>query len=286
MVLRRPGGANFLFVHPEDWLEWESVVLDPVEFWTWNDFFGHIIWLGPQSDFWNQQDILPELHDRVWPPDPYLVYGSYRIVEQSDDKLVLEGPDSPYTGIRLTKIYRLEESGVEMEVVATNISDRTLKWDIWSNTRVPSRFPFLVPIENPDKVKVDTANPELIEWKTGEGYFSFDLTPLVGDVSGKAKAYVTACRPWIASFSEDTVFLKSFESVDPAEIHPEQGFVEIYYNKAAEKEAGFLELEAHGPYTTLNPGESMTFYEKWTLLPYNGDACRESRIKWAETHLE
>jgi hypothetical protein len=284
LVLRRPGGANFLYVHPEDWLEWDSVIPDPKEVGKWTDFFGHIIWLGPQSDFWNQQDVFPELHGNAWPPDPSLVYGSCRILEQTPDKLVLEGPGSPYTGIRLTKTYQLKESGVEMEVIATNISERTLKWDIWSNTRVPTCFPFLVPVENSDHARIDTGDPELIAWSADSGYFSFDLTP--GETPAKAKAYVTASKPWIAAFSGDTVFLKSFDSVDPAQVHPEQALVEIYYNKTAEKGAGFLELEAHGPYTSLKPGESMTFHETWTLLPYTGDASLTSRIKWVESQLE
>lgn len=286
MVFRKPGGENFLYVHPEDWLGWEPTIPDPKNLGTWTDFFGSIMWLGPQSDFWNQQDVLPEMYGQPWPPDPYLVYGNYRILEQTKDSLSLEGPASPYTGVKLTKTYRLNGSKVDIEVVATNTSGRTLKWDLWSNTRVPPKWPFLVPVAGKESVRLDPEKLNVIEWSTGDGYFSFDLTPSAKGESESAKAFVSASQPWIASFSKDTVFVKAFEMVDPSAVSPGQSLVEVYYAKNTDIDKAFVELEAHGPYTLLKPGESMTFRETWSLMPFDGEDTRESRIAWAKKHLE
>ena len=286
MVFRKPGGDNFLYVHPGDWLDWEPTIPDPEQVGTWTDFFGHIMWLGPQSEFWNQQGVLPEMQGQWWPPDPYLVYGNYRILEQTEDSLSLEGPESPYTGVKLTKTYRLNGSKVEMEVVATNTGERNLKWDLWSNTRVPPKWPFLIPVASPENVRTDPEKLKVIEWTADDGYFSFDLTPSAEGKSESAKAFVSASQPWIASFSADTVFVKSFEMVDPLRVPPGQSLVEVYYARNADIDKAFVELEAHGAYTELKAGESMTFHETWSLMPFDGENTRESRIEWAKKNLE
>ena len=286
MVFRKPGGENFLYVHPEDWLDWEPTIPDPHQLGTWTDFFGHIMWLGPQSDFWNQQDVLPEMQGQWWPPDPYLVYGNYRILEQTEDSLSLEGPESPYTGVKLTKTYHLNGEKVEIEVVATNSGERNLKWDLWSNTRVPPKWPFLVPVAGLESARIDPAKLNVIEWSADAGFFSFDLTPSAKGESESAKAFVSASQPWIAAFSEDTVFVKAFEMVDPSAISPGQSLVEVYYSKNTDIDKAFVELEAHGPYTLLKPGKSTTFHETWSLLPFDGENTRESRIAWAKKNLE
>jgi hypothetical protein len=61
-------------------------------------------------------------------------------------------------------------------------------------------------------------------------------------------------------------------------VHPYHSFIEIYSALGSEKPArDFLELEMHGPYRTLQPGESMCFEETWELVDYFGPDTHEGR---------
>lgn len=285
LVLRRPGRENMILSHPEDWSELPAEIPSPRDVSTWKDYLGHIIWLGPQSDFWNQQDVLPELHGRVWPPDPYLVYGHYQVIKQSDRELKLLGPSSAYTGVQLSKHYVLKENRIEMEVVATNTTDHALNWDIWSNTRVNGDQPFLVPVDSEDDIRIQSKDEQRMPWIHKDGYFTFLLDHKTQDISLNAKAFISVSAPWIASFTSDTVFVKSFDRIEPSLIHPEQGAVEVYYRKKSKDRDALIELEAHGAYTTLQPGESMSFKEVWVLYPYDSDNSLIARIAWVRSHL-
>jgi len=59
---------------------------------------GHIVWLGPQAGWWTQQNEDTAKRNRadVWPPDPYLIYGGYTVLSQSDSSLVMQGPESKW----------------------------------------------------------------------------------------------------------------------------------------------------------------------------------------------
>ncbi|MGH8026857.1 MAG: DUF4380 domain-containing protein, partial [Pseudoxanthomonas sp.] len=72
-------------------------------------YLGHDVWVGPQSQWWTQQDANPARRDAKanWPPDPYLAFAQTRIIERTPTRLVLQGADSPVSGIRLHKSYAL-----------------------------------------------------------------------------------------------------------------------------------------------------------------------------------
>src|SRR5690606_39891516 len=72
-------------------------------------YFGHEMWVGPQSAWWTQQTVNAErlAAKSVWPPDPFLVLSRHTIKQQNDAQILLQGPDSPISGIAFTKHYQL-----------------------------------------------------------------------------------------------------------------------------------------------------------------------------------
>jgi hypothetical protein len=278
MVWRRAGGVNTLLSHPEQWAGWQPQVPSASDWQSWVNFQGHIIWMGPQEDFWNQQDVLPAMKGAMWPPDPYLVFAPFEIVEYSEVHVTLRGPVSPYTGVSLTKAYRLEGASLHHVVTATNGTDRPLKWQLWSNTRVDPKTPAWVPVHSAEDIRIDSRVPEAMPWSAEDGFFRFIRGDGIGDAVQSAKAFITPRLPWIASAVDGAVFIKRFAHIEREKVHPKQGIVEVYYAKNGPWGAGLTELENHGAYTTLLPGESTTLTETWTLIPIEASHEDEGAI--------
>lgn len=263
--LRHHGGENLLYAPEAWWSHWRSLRPDPADKPAWQSFCGHITWLGPQSGFWNQQNLRPEKYGEIWPPDPYQIYGDFEVVERSDVHLELLGPVSRYTGMQLRKRFEVDQHQVKLTVTGTNRRNTPVSWDLWSNTRVRPDIPTRVPMANASDVRIQANTNPPIDWAITPGGFSF--TPSAAAPGAKVKAFINASAPHIAALFDDTLFVKSFAPTSPDKIHPDQALVEVYLNTASEEDPGLQELEFHGPFTTLGPDESMTQFETWTLLP-------------------
>jgi hypothetical protein len=85
------------------------------------------------------------------------------------------------------------------------------------------------------------------------------------------KAFIHPSEKLMVGFSESQAIKISFEYVPPEQIHPDQAAVEIY-NMISTEET-LLELEIHGPYLTLQPGESMHLAETWICLNTTTKMC-------------
>lgn len=243
---------------------------------------GHVIWVGPQKKWWTQQSVNKERARRkaIWPPDPYLCVGEYKILNRSSERMVIQGPPSPVSGLQLTKTYELKNDGKAiLSVSAKNISSRVLQWDIWSNTRLPGTAKPFVPLKKYKgrfvlKVSFETKDPESerqLPVKVANNLFSFNPSPDKNNFIQVAKAYIDSKSGVIAAISGDQLFIKRTRYVDAGSIAPDQGGIEIYQKIDPKGGEGILELEFHGPYRTLNPGEIMEFTETWWLIPYHGE---------------
>jgi hypothetical protein len=246
-------------------------------------YFGHIVWPGPQSDWWQQQIINPERRaaKAVWPPDPFTVLEKSSLSRLSDTSAQLTLPVSPITGLQLTKRFTLEGNALLHEVEAVNRRDESVRWDIWFNTRVPADTRVYVPVKNfdgdlrlekfpemPGEAGADTE-------KRARGFFDFTRGEPI-----KAKAFIEPAAGWFAAFTRDQLFIIEFPQQPRESIHPEQGQVELYLEAdPAHPESGVLELEVHAPYRELAPGESMAAQEKWRALPYDGEDTIEGHLQ-------
>ncbi|MBN2806568.1 MAG: DUF4380 domain-containing protein [Prolixibacteraceae bacterium] len=274
MVFLAPAGApNFLLSDSSLWnepLQERMVAKAEAPFKPYNGF---ITWVGPQSAWWTKQDLLPAKKQRadVWPPDPFLIYGNFKIVESNDTLLVLEGEGSPVSGVKLTKRYVLDGLQLHISVIAKNIREEEMSWDLWSNARFDAFTRFRVPVAGEQKVRIKAENHprfEAMKHQIHEGYFSF-LPEQASEARKQrvSKAFIHPAEgrmvveklPWILNIR--------FDMVPPELIHPEQALVEVYNNISANPAMSILELEHHSAYQKLSPGETMQLNETWTFEP-------------------
>jgi hypothetical protein len=237
-------------------------------------YLGHIVWIGPQANWWRQQSLNAERREAgaPWPPDPWTVLVANELVSLTEDAAVLTAPESPVTGLRLEKRFRLDGSALVLEVEAQNARAEPVSWDIWFNTRVAPGAHVVVPVQNIEAdVRLQTfegaaaaPDPQGAE----SGYFSF-----APGGEHKAKALIQPSEGWLAAFTAGQLFVIEFDLQQREAIHPDQGQVELYLD--SNPDSGLLELEVHSPFKTLAPGERMAARERWHAWPSTASTSAE-----------
>lgn len=245
-------------------------------------YLGHDVWLGPQSGWWSDQQANPARRaaKAVWPPDPYLAFAETRVVARSPERLVLEGIDSPVTGVRLLKSFAFDPADPATVVVtatARNIRARPIARDLWFNTRTSAGTRVYVPVADARDVRVEGQDDAVPAWRIEGGVFSFQ--PASPDrPMRRGKVLLQPSAGWMAGFASGQVLMIRFDHQPRAAIHPEQGQVELYLDHAGDVQAGLLEMEVHAPFRTLAPGEAMQAQERWTVLPYDGPDTQPAQL--------
>ena len=252
----------------------------------WKAYQGHIIWTGPQSEWWTRQDLNLERKNAgaAWPPDPYLEYSTFRVLEQSPVSLTMEGPPSPVSGISLKKRYTLRGSSLEIEVSITNTSEKPVARDIWSNARFEANTIFFVPgcengilkISGDKSGKTGVLNGVIVE-----SAFTFvSQTTESGTKRSFAKAFLHPDQGKIVAVQKQSMLVMSFEYLEREQIHPEQAFVEVYKSLSPGGKEDLLELEHHSAYVNLQPGESHKLWMRWDVCNYQGGTSVEEALVW------
>lgn len=255
-------------------------------------YFGHEMWVGPQSAWWTQQNINAQrlAAKAIWPPDPYLILAKNQVVQHDEKLLSLQGPESPITGVQLTKTYRLLDdapNSIALDVQARNIHKEKIAWDIWFNTRVDQDTLAYVPVASADDIRTnDLTNNKIapLTFTLEDKIFSLDVTPPPkGKTIRRGKIFIQPSAGWIAAFKGDQAFIIQFAHQPLEVIHPEQGQVELYHDyQPDDPDSGLLELEVHAPYVTMAPDEVMQASERWTVLPYTGASTRSAHVKFLQ----
>jgi len=272
MVYLSPvGSENFLLSDSSLWNEPQSGRIIPEPSSPFKPYNGFITWVGPQSGWWKQQNILPEKRDNadMWPPDPYLIYSSFKVIEHTSHLLILEGSESPVSGIKMVKRYELNDSSISIDVAAINVRNEAVAWDLWSNARFDAFTMFRVPVENPDLVKIKSEENslfEMVKHQIDDGSFSF-LPEYPSDENKKrvSKAFIYPARGEMLVSKGAWNLTINFDLVPKVFIHPEQGMVEVYNCISFSEPSCIVELEHHSAYKTLRPGEQMSLKEVWTF---------------------
>ena len=258
-------------------------------------YFGHEMWLGPQSAWWTQQTVNKERRaaKAIWPADPYLMLGVNKVLEKSGQHLVMQSPPSPVSGVQMRKSYRLleQQNTVELAVETKNIRTEPVSWDIWFNTRVHADTQVYVPVASEKDIRVDNVkgdNFAPISYSLTDRIFSLDLLPLpAGKTSRHGKVFIQPEAGWMAGFNAGQLFIIHFPLLPVDAIHPEQGQVELYhhYNPDALVES-LLEMELHAAYSTLAPGATMDAVERWSIFPYSGPDTRAAQLTFLREKLQ
>jgi hypothetical protein len=291
VMLKTVRGENLLDSDPKRWKPPYPRPAIDTPFQPWN---GRVVWVGPQTGFWSQQDLRPDLRKAKaqWPPDPFNETGRFEVVEKTGTLLKLKGEASPVTGLASEHEYEITgERTVRLKTTATNRRERPVSWDLWPNTRVrPEGFPYVFPdamkmlrMDGPAPTDGDAgAYPSEIRggWLT----FPPGKKPEGGRSRLWAKAYVRPAQGVIAYFLGKQLLVIRAPIVPRKELHGEQAFIEVYRG-AGKGNATVLELEMHGPYETLAPGASMSFEQTFEVLDYDGPATPEGHVARLESLL-
>lgn len=251
-------------------------------------YLGHEMWVGPQSQWWSQQTVNKSraAEKAEWPPDPYLALAKNKMIEKSSKKIVLESPESPVSGLIMTKSFSLVSSNknsIELNTTAKNIRKKSVSWDVWFNTRVSAATQVYVPVASEKDVRIkmfeDTVQDAFVP-SIEEKILSLDLAATGSKKNaGKVKLTIQPTAGWLAGFQNEQVFIIQFSYQPLLAIHPEQGQVELYYDYLPHKlQDGVIEMEVHTPYQKLVPGEQMSGKELWTILPYFGAPTRDAQV--------
>lgn len=242
-------------------------------------YFGHEIWVGPQSQWWLQQLVNDERRTAkaVWPPDPFLILAKNTVREKNIQQVILQSPNSPVSGVAMQKTFALVEgkpNQIRLDVSVQNIRDSKVAWDIWFNSRVPHTTNVYVPVASMSDVRIEhftdaTYGP--LEHNFSDGIFALENHSPSTHQGRKGKVFIQPAQGWMAAFRDQQLLIIQFDLQPKSAIHQEQGQIELYQEfLSAHPQEGLLELEVHAPYKTLNPRESMSAAEIWTLLPYAG----------------
>jgi len=245
---------------------------------------GHIVWVGPQKEWWSHQNknLYRKYSKANWPPDPYLTIGDYNIINQTDTSISMISPESPVSGLQLTKEIKIDSKGkIFFRCIAKNILKTDVSWDLWFNTRLDGFSRFYVPASSQSIKQINKGfnkKSDTLDYTVKDDFFTFiPEKPTGGKTDRWAKAYLFPISPYIAAFSEEQLLLIHFESHVPSEIHHDQSEVEIFNSITTNNQDALLELEYHAPYKTLKPGETMEAWENWDIRSYhevlNDTAC-------------
>lgn len=281
---RKSDGVNMLNSDPGQW----DRIPDSPERWLGRDFRaynGHINWVGPQAAWWQHQKIDPELKKirAVWPPDPWLIYGQNKVLEKSQNHIVLQGPDSPVSGIRVRKNISLGPDGrIRLEAEGQNIRSEPVSCDLWFNTRFPGDNRCFVPVSTDGLMNVENGggqSEQPMPYVIKEGFFSFISQPPAADRKIRwSKAFITPRLPWMAVFNRSECMIIHFRIYNPSLVHSEQGMVEVYNGIPHNTQDALLEMEYHTPYQQLMPEDKISGWEEWELVPYSGSDDFESQL--------
>lgn len=281
VVLKKAGGENVLDVDEKLLRPPYPVASIDTAFKPWN---GRIVWVGPQSGFWTQTDLKPDLKKQKapWPPDPFNETGRFEVKEKTATKLVLEGTASPVTGLSFVHEYEITgERTVRMKTTATNRRETPVSWDLWPNTRFRTDASPYVSLDPMQMLRMD--GPHSGEDEAGlypstavAGWLT--LPPGRKPEGGRkriwAKAFVRPSQGLVACFVGKQLVLVRAPIVPRAKLHPEQAFIELY--RSAGKGTDILEVEMHGPFETIAPGSSTSFEQTFEVLDWDGPADPEA----------
>jgi hypothetical protein len=259
-------------------------------------YLGHEVWVGPQADWWRDQNVNAARRKAAaqWPPDPWLAHAPAKVLSHEDTRLALEGAASPVSGVQLSKTFSIapeRPDTAELAVEMRNIRKRPVAHDIWFNTRVAPETRVYVPVATDGsgvRVRSDTGDGfDGLVSSSADGLFSLELLPPSEGLQGRrGKVFIQPRAGWIAGFAAGQAFLIHFEREPLERIHPDQGQVELYLDwRPGQADTGVMELEVHGRYVTLAPGESTTAHEWWVVREYDGPDRRDAQVAFLERML-
>ena len=206
----------------------------------WPNAFGSTFWTSPQAE-WN------------WPPVPEYDSQPYTAVV-GEGTLTLTGNVSKY-GYRIRKEFVPDPADYAIVITYSivNESGEARKVSPWEITRVPNGG--VIFFDAPEE-SVTPAGLMPVTFEDGSARLEVDVTNENRKINADGKG-------WYAFCNNGLVLVKRFQDLADGEAAPGEAEIQVYINGRKT----FVELEAQGPYTLLQPGESLKWTVRWYLVP-------------------
>ena len=210
--------------------------------------YGSTFWTSPQAE-WN------------WPPVPEydsLPYtaevkdGPVKVVDVAIPALFLEGQVSKY-GYRVCKVFTVDPSDLAFVVTYSivNESGETRKIAPWQISRVP----------NGGLLEFDAKPEGVTPADLMKVTFGEERATLEVDVADQNRKINVDGKGWLNFRDNGLVLTQRFPDIAPEAAAPGEAEIQVYID--ARK--SFVEIEAQGPYTELQPGEKLDWTVRWYL---------------------
>ena len=207
--------------------------------------FGSTFWTSPQSE-WN------------WPPVPEYDSRPYK-AEQKNGALVLTGPTSEKFKYHITKEFKADPADGAIVVTYSITNDAAVERKVapWEISRV----------DNGGVIFFDAPSETITPQGLMPFSFEYGATWYQCDEARANRKINADGTGWYAYANNGLLFLKRFNDLGPTCPAPQEAEIQVYVNAGKT----YIELEAQGAYTSLKPGESLSWTARWYLLPQDTD---------------
>ena len=209
---------------------------------------GSLFYPAPQSDF-----------PKTWPPpvgftlervgnqyDP----PNFQFFLNADSTVLLARPTAvgALTTLLPSREYQFDAATNGLVVkysiknTSTSVTKSVAPWEV---TRVPLASIVFFPKGQP--VSVSSTYSPVKE----------DSLVWVNAPNNGSKIFRDGKEGWLAAINDSILFVKVFEDLQPKDFAPGETEIELYSGQ------GLFEMEEQGPYTTLKPGDSLTWSVRW-----------------------
>jgi hypothetical protein len=209
--------------------------------------WGTSLWPSPQSA-WG------------WPPSQTLDAAPYNGGIKDDKTIELISEKDSLLGYVFTKTYQSspQDTAILVTYTIANNSDRTQSVAPWEISRVAPGGLTLYPTGKGAKQHLLAG---LTEDKNGITWFQYDFDKVQFKSSEVPKLIHDGAEGWLAQVNDGILMVKKFEDIPVEKTAPEEGEIEFYANP----DQSYIEIEQQGPYTSLEPGQSLRWEVKWYL---------------------
>ena len=209
--------------------------------------FGSTFWTSPQKE-WN------------WPPVQEYDKMPYTVVEQSDEKLVIKSQVSERMKYQIGKTFTTDKKKGAIVITYTikNEANETRQVAPWEITRVTNNEGIIF-FDAP----LDGITPAgLMDFKAQDGaaWYKTDEAPQNRKINADGKG-------WLAYCNNGLLLVKQFEDLKADAPAPGEAEIQVYVNRGKT----YIELESQGAYTTLAPGEELSWTVRWYLVPVSDE---------------
>jgi len=214
--------------------------------------FGSTFWTSPQSE-WN------------WPPVAEYDTKPFE-AEVDGDALVLTGQKSERFGYRVRKRIAADPKDGAFVITYTivNESGETRQVAPWEISRVANGGLLFFEAKSVEPANNMVGLPFTFEKKAA--WYVMDEARENRKINADGKG-------WLAYLNNGLILLKEFDDLKAGQPAPGEAEIQVYINRGKT----YVELESQGAYTTLQPGESLSWSVRWSVMECN-DAPPSKKI--------